>query len=235
MNKTAIRFISSLFALSLSLALSSPCRADEADKDKPITFSSDTGGANRETGVGELTGNVTITQGTLMLHADRITFKQNPDNSISATAYGNPVSFRQKREGSDEYDEAYAQRIVYDGQKQLVELFGHGLLKQGPTNELRNDYISYDRLHGVASAGTPQGASTPNAPANRVTGVILPRDINAADKGGDGKAASDKLKDTKSGATKSDVTKTDATKSDAGKPPVPAPLPLTIDSELKSK
>ena len=31
------------------------------------------------------------------IRADRIEFKQNADNSLSATAYGNPVSFRQKK------------------------------------------------------------------------------------------------------------------------------------------
>ena len=43
------------------------------------------------------TGNVVITQGTLTIRADRIDFKQNADNSLSATAYGNPVAFRQKK------------------------------------------------------------------------------------------------------------------------------------------
>jgi len=129
MTKPTIRFALPLLALLLVFAL--PCRADDADKDKPINYSSDTGGADQSNGTGDLTGNVTITQGTLVLHADRITFKRNPDNSFSAIAYGNPVSYRQKREGSDEYDEAYAQRIVYDGQKQLVELFDATLRERG--------------------------------------------------------------------------------------------------------
>jgi lipopolysaccharide transport protein LptA len=190
-----------------------------------------------------------------VLHADRITFKQNPDNSLSATAYGSPVSYRQKAQGSDDYDEAYAQRIVYDGHKQLVELFDRALLKQGPTKELRSDYISYDRVRGIASAGTPQGASTPDKPASRVTGVILPKDISAADKPKDGKPADAKGGDAKSGAAgsgaagsgapktdaakadaaKPGATKTDAPTVDAAKPATVAPPPLTIDSELKSK
>lgn len=249
----AILFVMSF--LALVVATTQPCSAEDADKDKPINFSSDTGGGDSKTGSGELLGHVTITQGTLVLHADRITFKQNPDNSLSATAYGNPVSYRQKAQGSDDYDEAYAQRIVYDGRKQLVELFDHALLKQGPTKELRSDYISYDRARGIASAGTPQGAATPDKPASRVTGVILPKDISAADKTRDGKPADTKGSDAKtdaagSGAAKADATKADAAKpgaaipgatkadvpsADAAKPATVAPPPLTIDSELKSK
>jgi lipopolysaccharide export system protein LptA len=259
MKIPAIRFVIPARALMVALALmlAAPCHAEDADKDKPINFSSDTGGASNATGSGELNGHVTITQGTLVLHADRITFKQNPDNSLSVTAYGNPVSYRQKSQGSDEYDEAYAQRIVYDGQKQIVELFDHALLKQGPTKELRSDYISYDRVHGIASAGTVAGASTPDKPATRVTGVILPKDINAAEKAKDTKPGDAKPKDDKApGAPSKDDKATDARSkdakpdaanagaaktpapapnADAAKPAAPAPLPLTIDSELKSK
>jgi len=49
---------------------------------------------SQDTPGGTLKGNVVITQGTITIHADRIDFKQNPDNSMSATAYGNPISFR---------------------------------------------------------------------------------------------------------------------------------------------
>src|SRR6185503_18500936 len=101
---TAIR----LAAAALALFASTAVLADDADKDKPINFSSDTGGYSKSTNGGDLTGNAIITQGTLTLHADRITFKVNEDNSVSAIAYGNPVVFRQRRQGTDEYDEAYA-------------------------------------------------------------------------------------------------------------------------------
>ena len=84
-----------------------------------------------------------ITQGTLTIRADRIVFRQNADNSLSATAYGNPVAFRQKRDGVDEYYEGYAQRIEYDGAKELVELFDNALLKRGQ-DEIRSNYISYN-------------------------------------------------------------------------------------------
>ena len=56
-----------------------------------------------------------ITQGTITIRADRIKFKQNADNSLSATAFGNPVSFRQKRDGAEGYYEGWAQRAEYDG------------------------------------------------------------------------------------------------------------------------
>ena len=94
-----------LFLLAaLAAALASPARAEKADKEKPINFSADQPAeVDFEKRVGTLKGNVVITQGTLTIKADRIDFKQNADNSLSATAYGNPIAFRQKKDDSDEY------------------------------------------------------------------------------------------------------------------------------------
>ena len=118
-----------------------------------------------------------ITQGTLTIRADRIVFRQNPDNSMSATAYGNPVSFRQKRDGFDEYYEGFAQRVEYDGAKEFVELFDRALLKRG-TDEIRSNYISYNAATEMFKAEGRAG-STPAAdiagPGPRVRGVFQPK------------------------------------------------------------
>ena len=143
----------------------SPGRRRKADRDKPINFSGDTGDVNLQTHGGTLTGHVIITQGTLEIHADRIVFKQNADNSMSATAYGNPVTFRQKRDGVDEYFEGYAQRVEYDGTKELLELFDRALLQRGQ-DEIRSNYISYNTatelFKAEGRAGTP--SPIPRAP-----------------------------------------------------------------------
>ena len=81
----------SLAAAARAVALAPlPARAEKADREKPINFSADTGDVNYQTKVGALAGNVVITQGTLTIRADRITFQQNADNSLSATAYRQP-------------------------------------------------------------------------------------------------------------------------------------------------
>jgi lipopolysaccharide export system protein LptA len=164
--------------------LASPAWAEKADRDKPINFQGDTGGGNAETKNGELTGNVVVTQGTLSIHADRITFHQNPDNSLSATAYGNPVTFREKRDGVDEYYEGFAQRIVYDGQKRFVELFDNALLKKG-SDQIRSNYISYDAATETFKAeGRPDsgpGASGEVPLGARVRGVFQPESKDAKD------------------------------------------------------
>ncbi len=167
------------------LGLAAPAAwAEKADRDKPINFQGDTGGGNAETKNGELAGNVVVTQGTLSIHADRITFHQNPDNSLSAIAYGNPVTFREKRDGVDEYYEGFAQRIDYDGQKRFVELFDNALLKKG-SDQIRSNYISYDaatesfKAEGRPDSGTGAAGEVPLGA--RVRGVFQPESKDAKD------------------------------------------------------
>ena len=152
-----------------------PPRAEKADREKPINFSAEQPAeVDFEKRVGTLRGNVVITQGTMTIRADRIEFKQNADNSLSATAFGNPVSFRQKKDDSDEYFEGFAQRAVYDGQKQLLELFDRALLKQG-SDEIRSNYVSYNSATGIFKAEGRPDAPGVEGPGDRVRGVFQPR------------------------------------------------------------
>ncbi|HEX8740778.1 MAG TPA: lipopolysaccharide transport periplasmic protein LptA [Casimicrobiaceae bacterium] len=176
----------SVAALVLFAALAlgaAPARAEKADRDKPINFSAEQPAqVDFQKRVGTLRGNVIITQGTLAIHADRIDFKQNPDNSLSATAYGNPVSFRQKKDGSDEYFEGYAQKAVYNGETQTLELFDRALLKQG-SDEIRSNYISYNSATGIFRAEGRPDAAGAEGPGARVRGVFQPRPEDSATKG----------------------------------------------------
>lgn len=165
-----------LAALALA-AFAAAASAETADREKPINFSADRGDLNYETKVGKLDGSVVLTQGTITVRADRLTFRQNPDNSMQVTAFGNPVSFRQKRDGSDEYYEGFAQRVEYDGAKDLLELFDRALLKRG-TDEIRSNYISYNAKSELFKAegrpDTPAAADT--GPGARVRGTFQPHE-----------------------------------------------------------
>ena len=168
----------------LMLVLATHAWGEAADKGKPITFSADGAEVNYEAGTGVLKGKVVITQGTITIRADRIDFKQNADNSLSATAYGNPIAFRQKRDGLDAYDEGWALRAVYDGAKEQLELFDNAILRRG-TDEIRSNYISYNAATELFKAeGRP--AATPaaaDAPKARVQGVFQPKSEAAPGKG----------------------------------------------------
>jgi lipopolysaccharide export system protein LptA len=166
-----------LAALALAALAPSAAQAEKSDREKPINYSADVGDVNYQTKIGTLSGNVVVTQGTLVIHADRIVMRQNPDNSLSATAYGNPVSFRQKRDGVDEYYDGFAQRVEYDGAKEFLQLFDRALLRRGQ-DEIRSNYISYNIATEYFKAeGRPETTPQPSeaGPGSRVRGVFQPK------------------------------------------------------------
>ena len=167
--------MSLMVVCAMAPMVTAPARAEKADREKPISFSAEQPAeVDFEKRIGTLRGNVVITQGTLTIRADRIDFRQNADNSLSATAFGNPVSFRQKKDDADEYFEGYAQRAVYDGQKQLLELFDRALLKQG-SDEIRSNYVSYNSSTGIFKAEGRPDTPGVEGPGSRVRGVFQPR------------------------------------------------------------
>ncbi len=216
--------------LCFALCCAASLHAEKADRDKPIDFQGDSGGGNNQTKEGELTGHVIITQGTMTIQADRVTFKQNPDNSLSATAYGNPVRFREKRDGADDYYEGYAQRIVYDGEKRFIELFDNALLKK-TGDEIRSNYISYNAATEKFSAeGRPD--AKPPAPGDtplgaRVRGTFQPKSDEKSDK----PAAKDSAATTK-GKDSAAASKADPAKDKGAAAKAAAPLTLTPSGDL---
>jgi lipopolysaccharide export system protein LptA len=213
-------------ALLACLALCcAAAHAEKADREKNIEFQGDSGGGNAESKTGELVGHVVITQGTMAIQADRVTFKQNADNSLSATAYGNPVRFREKRDGADDYYEGYAQRIVYDGEKRFIELFDNALLKKSG-DEIRSNYITYSAATEKFTAEGRPDAKPPaagDAPLGaRVRGTFQPR----SDEKPDNAAAKDKA-DAGKGKDKGA-----AAKDKGAAPKAPAPLTLTPSGDL---
>ena len=104
-----------------------------------------------------------------MMTADRIEVQQDEHGFSSGNASGKPVYFRQKMDGREEFAEGWAERIVYDGRGDKLELSGQARLKRGD-DELRGSLITYDAKTEFYQA---QGSS--NGVKGRVRAVILPK------------------------------------------------------------
>lgn len=159
------------------MLLATAAQAEQADRDKPINLEADTMEVNDATKVSVYQGNVRLTQGTLLILADKLVVKQDAEGFSTGTAYGNPASFRQKREGVDEYIEGYAQRIEYDGKREKVELFTNARVKRGQ-DEVRGSYISYDSKTEFFQVKGGKEAVTEINPKGRVRAVIQPKPKN---------------------------------------------------------
>ena len=107
-------------AAALAMCLAASAQAERADRLKPAIIEADANGLGQldlQKQVMVLSGNVVITTGTMVIRAARVEYNKTPGGYDKAVAYGasgKPATFRQKRDGVDEYMEGEAERLVYD-------------------------------------------------------------------------------------------------------------------------
>lgn len=167
-----MRTLKMAFLAALGAALlASPVHAEKADRDKPVNLEADTVTLDDIRKISVYEGNVILSQGTLMLRADRVQVTQNAEGLDKVVASGRPVSFRQKVDGRDEFIEGYASRIEYAGATSQLELIGEARLRRNG-DELRGAQISYNaNTEFYKVVGQPDAKT----PAGRVRAVIRPK------------------------------------------------------------
>lgn len=152
-----------------------PVLAERADRHKPVHLEADQATVQDANKLATFIGNVVLTQGTLVIRADKMTVKEDASGFQYATAFGNLASFRQKRDGMDEYIEGWSERMEYDGKADKVQLFKKARLKRGD-DEVHGDYIAYDAINEFFQVtSNNNGASTKTNSDGRVRAVIQPK------------------------------------------------------------
>jgi lipopolysaccharide export system protein LptA len=167
--------ISILVFCTCCLGLAGPAQAERADRSKPINLESDRMRVDDVQKTSVFEGKVVMTQGTLTIRADKVTVRQDQEGYQYGSASGNPASFRQKRDGANEYIDGEADRIEYNGKLDKVELFNHARLKREPADEVRGNYISYDSRTEYFTVTGGAGPAASGSPDARVHAVIQPR------------------------------------------------------------
>ncbi|MCO6435202.1 lipopolysaccharide export system protein LptA [Nitrosomonas nitrosa] len=163
-----------------SLFFSGLLLAERADRNKPIHLEADSATVEdykRKDNFRQsiFTGNVILTQGTLVIRADKVILKEDLKGFRYATAYGDLVSFKQKRDGVDEYIEGWSQRVEYNDKTDKIELFGKARLKRG-VDEVYGDYISYDIIRDFFQVtGGRKEKDIKEESGNRVRVIIQPK------------------------------------------------------------
>ncbi len=157
------------------LTLSMPCLAERADREKPIQLEADQVTIDDISKTSTFLGNVRLTQGTMQLVGDRIEVARQGDGFKLVRIYGDTASFRQKREGLNEYVEGYGKRIEYDTRTATVDFHGLARVKRA-LDEVRGDHITYSmKTETFQVNGSPASS---DAPAQRVRAVLLPKAEN---------------------------------------------------------
>lgn len=161
-------------SLGLSLCFSLQVWAESADRDKPIELEADTVTVNDAKKTSVYTGNVILTQGTLVIHADKLIVREDKDGFQHSTSTGNPTTFKQKREGKNEYMQGSGQRIEYDGRMDKVQLYTKAWVKRGE-DIVYGDYISYDANAEYAEVIGGTKSESGGTSTGRVKAIIQPK------------------------------------------------------------
>ncbi|MBY0499933.1 MAG: lipopolysaccharide transport periplasmic protein LptA [Nitrosomonas sp.] len=153
--------------------------AERADREKPIHLEADRAtieDVNRKEGtrISIFTGNVILTQGTLRINADKVIMKEDSQGFRHATATGNLVSFRQKRDRMNEYVEGWSERAEYDSKTEKIELFRQARLIRGE-DEVLGDYISYNMNNEFFQVIGSKERGVETGPDKRVRITIQPK------------------------------------------------------------
>ena len=155
--------------------------AEKADRSKPWVVEADRDGViDLQRQVLIYSGNVVISQGSMVLRAERIEMREMPDGYRAASALGSTArqaSWRQRRDGVDETVEGTADRIEFDGRTDTLRFIGNGAVRRlrGATvaDEITGASIVWDNTAEVFKV--EGGAASAANPTGRVRAVLSPR------------------------------------------------------------
>lgn len=158
----------------ISLCFSLNVFAEAADRDKPIELEADSVIVDDAKKISTYFGNVILTQGTLIIHADKLIVREDRNGFQHSTSTGNPTTFKQKREGKNEYMTGSGRRIEYDGRMDKVQLYTKAWVKRGE-DIIYGDYISYDANTEYAEVIGGKKSESGGPSSGRVRAIIQPK------------------------------------------------------------
>ncbi|CAN7510511.1 lipopolysaccharide transport periplasmic protein LptA [Trinickia sp. LjRoot230] len=181
-HRGRIRIAAVLLALACA-GVAPAAQAERADRDKPLNVEADNMTYDDLKQLNIFTGHVVATKGTIVIKADRVEVRQDPQGYQYAkgTMTGHGLAyFRQKRDGVDEYIDGTAERIDYDGKQDLTTLTTNATVRRLQSlstvmDQVHGSVITYDGQKDFYTARAGQDVAGPGNPGGRVRAMLAPR------------------------------------------------------------
>ncbi|HTD04710.1 lipopolysaccharide transport periplasmic protein LptA [Undibacterium sp.] len=156
--------------------------AEQADRYKKTIIEAESGVTDNKKKINALTGDVTVTRGTLTIKTEKAVTTEAADGTMFVVLTGGPggqVFFRQKRDGGpDLWVEGVANRMEYDEKTELVKFFTKAHVKylenKKVTQEQEGEFLSYDSRNEVF-VGTNNASGSTVAGGGRIKLTIQPK------------------------------------------------------------
>ncbi len=144
-----VSVLSSFFILLLLPEIS--CSL-EGDKQQPIYIEADGGTYDDNTGESIYTGDVEVTQGSMVLNSDKLVVYTKQRKPYKIVATGKPVTFKQTPKPGDEDIHGKALTAEYYVDTELLVMIEKAIVWQGE-NTYASERIEYDKKHAIVKAG----------------------------------------------------------------------------------
>lgn len=171
-----LRFAVGVLGLMLVLNTAS---AEKADRTKPVNIQADSCQVDQQSQTSVCHGNVIVTQGTMEMHSEHMTVRQDAEGNQYAQAEGRPVKYKEKMDNSPDWAEAEALRADYNGKTGLLKLMDKAMVKRGQDVTTGN-VLTYNLNTGVFNAEA--GGATPDKAGGRVHITLNPRKKESPEK-----------------------------------------------------
>lgn len=149
-----LRRVGSWLCAGLALAGAAHARALSTDNDQPIAIEADRAERNDLKRTTIYRTDVVIDQGSLHITGDTVTAHFGKENEVlKMVALGSPAHFRQLPDGDASYRKAWAKRIEYFPEQNLIVLFGEARYEKGE-NRIQADRLVYDSFNARFKALT---------------------------------------------------------------------------------
>jgi len=162
-----------LLVITTLALFSSLCFSEQADHEQPVKLQADQVLIDDRKKTSTFTGSVQLNQGTLRILGEKVIVAQNKQGFKRITISGAGASFRQKREGTNEYIEGFGERIEYNTNTEQLDLYTHARIKRNQ-DEIRGEHITYSVKTGIFQAND-NSHKTDNSAPKRVQVVLYPK------------------------------------------------------------
>lgn len=152
---------------------SAPAGAERADRQLPVAVDGAKLSLDKKDNTSVMEGDVVLTQGTLRIEAAKMRIKKDANDNAFAEIFGAPgkqVTFREKREGYNDFIEGVADRAEFDQRANTIKFFNNARVKSGG-DVLTGDFLVYNTLteRFEASGGVTQTGAANDGSRVRLT------------------------------------------------------------------
>ena len=181
--RALMKVFSSSPLLLLALVLSgAPAQAEKADRTKPMNIESDALRYDDQKQTSVFSGRVLLTKGSILIRGEKLAVRQDGDGfqfgQISA-APGQLATFRQKREGLDEFIEGESESIEYDGRADVVKFIKNARMRRYLGTTLNDEFTGAVIVYNNATETFSIDGAPANGPAGtgsgRVRAMLTPK------------------------------------------------------------